>query len=214
MWHALRTFKYKGSKNPRYGYQINSKLYDKISQEQAKIASEEQKGVFFWNNGIEQIKSKECPGEGFKRGRLVKEKRRWWTNGKKNKWQENQPGDNWYLGRIQRTDKIKWTNGIKEIRAITCPGPDWWKGGKPHSPETRAKLSEARKKQKTPSCKAVKIIDIKGKEYIFESVIEASRILFETDKKYGKLSHLVRLCEKGSKPRKDSEFYGWYAEYL
>lgn len=214
MWHALRTFRYKGTKNPRYGYKINSRLYDRIKREQAKIASEEQSGVLFWNNGVKQVKSKECPGPGFKRGRLIKEKRQWWTNGKNNKWQPKSPGLGWHLGRTINHNKTKWNNGMLEIFSVDCPGPGWKKGGKPHSEETKSKLSIARKKQKTPSCKKVKIIDHNGIKYEFKSVVVAARTLFGTDKKYGKLSHLVRLCQKGSKPRKDSELYGWYAEYL
>lgn len=214
MWHALRSFRFKGTKNPRYGYKINSRLYDRITREQAKIASEEQKGILFWNNGIEQLKSRECPGAGFKRGRLIKEKRRWWTNGTDNKWQSNCPGTDWYLGRTKKNNKVKWTNGITECWSLECPGPRWKKGGKPHSQETIIKISNARKEQKTLSCKKVKFIDNNGIEYVFDSVINASRNLFGSDKNRGKLYHLIAVCSNGNRLHKNSELYGWYAEYL
>jgi len=28
------------------------------------------KGLLWWNNGVDQRRSSECPGEGYKRGRL------------------------------------------------------------------------------------------------------------------------------------------------
>lgn len=35
-----------------------------------KICSEASKGLLCWNNGIENVRSKECPGAGWTRGRL------------------------------------------------------------------------------------------------------------------------------------------------
>jgi hypothetical protein len=78
MWHALRCFTYSSYKNKRYGYKINSKLYETIKIKQAEAASTDHKGKFYWNNEKIQIKSNTCPGKDFKKGRLILEKKKWW----------------------------------------------------------------------------------------------------------------------------------------
>ena len=40
------------------------------SAEHRKKLSEARKGIHWWNNGIEMKMSRECPGEGWKRGRI------------------------------------------------------------------------------------------------------------------------------------------------
>ena len=41
-----------------------------LSNEHRQKLSEAAKGKHWWNNGISSIRSRECPGEGWKRGRL------------------------------------------------------------------------------------------------------------------------------------------------
>ena len=42
-----------------------------MSQEQKEKIRETSKGIFWWNNGVVEIKSKNCP-DGFVRGRIRK----------------------------------------------------------------------------------------------------------------------------------------------
>ena len=50
---------------------ISNKLKGKVrSQEHCRKISIVKKGIHWWNNGIEMKMSRECPGEGWKRGRL------------------------------------------------------------------------------------------------------------------------------------------------
>ena len=52
----------KGDKNPFFG--------KRHSEESRKKMSAANKGKHCWNNGISSIRSRECPGEGWTRGRL------------------------------------------------------------------------------------------------------------------------------------------------
>lgn len=148
MWFALNNFLRSSYKNPRDSLKITGKLYEEIKIKQAEFASLENKGVLFWNNGVEQVKSKDWPGDGFVRGRLMTQSRRWWTNGEKNKWVEKCPDNGWYLGKTVDSTKTKWTNGTVDIMSAECPGDGWYKGGRPHSEETKQKIREKRKLQR------------------------------------------------------------------
>jgi len=97
-----------------------------------------QRGTCWWNNGVEQVKVFECPGEGWIRGRLGK----WWNNGIKNRFGVVSPGSDWIPGRIQvektaerqsssGTGNVWWNNGEKATRARTCPGEGWVRGRLP-----------------------------------------------------------------------------------
>ena len=97
-----------------------------------------QKGTSWWNNGVEQVKLFECPGEGWKKGRLGK----WWNNGVENKFGIEPPSDDWLLGRVQieRTAKrqsssgtgnVWWNNGKEATRSKTSPGEGWVRGRLP-----------------------------------------------------------------------------------
>jgi hypothetical protein len=94
-----------------------------------------QEGTCWWNNGIEQVKVFECPGEGWVLGRLGK----WWNNGVKNRFGMHAPGEGWVLGRIQvqsTADRqsssgkgnVWWNNGTISTRAKQCPGEGWTRG--------------------------------------------------------------------------------------
>tara|TARA_B110000971_G_scaffold203782_1_gene224598 strand:+ start:5007 stop:5606 length:600 start_codon:yes stop_codon:yes gene_type:complete len=104
---------------------LENGFYDKLG----KLNSERLKGIsnpehserlkekfkthkmLWWNNGIEQIRSPECPAEGWRRGRIN-------------------------TGTMSSTLKEKyaaapnfwWNNGIKNTRKTECPGPEWVRG--------------------------------------------------------------------------------------
>lgn len=65
----------------------------------------------FWNNGLIQTRSKDCPGEGWVRGKL--------------------PFSNDHKDNIRRTMKTLfwWVNRKGEVtRSEQCPGPEWIRG--------------------------------------------------------------------------------------
>ena len=67
-------------------------------------------GMVFWNNGVDQLRSKECPGSGWKRGRLP------WKDEHKKSFGNTSRGSRW------------WTNGETTKRSKNCPGPGWKPG--------------------------------------------------------------------------------------
>ena len=91
-----------------------SKGYDttgrKRPPEEVRPGGLAMKGMYTWNNGERETRAKECPGEGWKRGRLKDpfEGTRanpsgtlWWVNSKgQNKRQVESPGPNWQQGRV------------------------------------------------------------------------------------------------------------------
>lgn len=61
------------------------------------------KGRIWWNNGLEQKYEKECPSEGWIKGRLLdptktNKGRKWYTNGVSNKMAVDCPGQGWIAG--------------------------------------------------------------------------------------------------------------------
>ena len=97
-----------------------------------------QMGSSWWNNGVEQVKVFECPGEGWVQGRLGK----WWNNSIENRFGVHAPEEGWVLGRIQvqrtadrqsssGTGNVWWNNGKEATRSRTCPGDDWVRGRLP-----------------------------------------------------------------------------------
>ena len=82
-----------------------SKAYSNKTSEQkselAKKSSESAKGRKYWNNGITNILVRECPGGGWKLGRIASEKmkgRKWWNNGITNTITKECPGNDWKPG--------------------------------------------------------------------------------------------------------------------
>jgi hypothetical protein len=65
----------------------------KGSKKQAKVIS----NTNWWNKDGKHKRSKECPGEGWKIGRIMYS---WWNNGKEQKQSELQPDKDWSLGRL------------------------------------------------------------------------------------------------------------------
>ena len=78
----------KGNKPPR---QLSEEHKEKLSKLHA--------GRTMWTNGIENKVCYECPGEGWYKGRTVKQHGRSW-----------------------------WNNGKEAVLSIECPGKDWVKG--------------------------------------------------------------------------------------
>jgi hypothetical protein len=60
----------KGEKNPMYGKSRTDDEKERIRQK--VLLNNPQRGTFWWNNGIEEMRSKECPRQGWERGRLDK----------------------------------------------------------------------------------------------------------------------------------------------
>lgn len=57
------------------------------------------KGALWWNNGIINMRAKQCPA-GFVKGRLGRTGIKWWTNGIEEKQCTVCPGDGWSIGRL------------------------------------------------------------------------------------------------------------------
>jgi hypothetical protein len=73
----------------------------KQSEESIKKATEKKIGRFWWNNGEEVISSKECPGEGWVKGRGI-----YWNNGKNQTISLKQPGPEWVEGTLSDFNRI------------------------------------------------------------------------------------------------------------
>jgi len=71
-------------------------------------------GTKWWNNGIKNKIAMDCPGQGWKRGKLSKSRKyksgkespnankRWWNNKKEEVFTETKPDDSWERGRIKK----------------------------------------------------------------------------------------------------------------
>lgn len=76
-------------------------------------------GKKWWNNGSFNIRSDECPGEGWSRGVIHKSKgikrgpenanygKKWWNNGKEETLSDTDLTSPWVKGRLKRNKKIK-----------------------------------------------------------------------------------------------------------
>lgn len=106
------------------------------------------RGKGWWHCGDKEVKSAECPGEGWQRGRTPKAKvgllksgalannqaRHWWNNGTEQVFAADCP-EGWKSGRLphRRTPyvgpkKFWWTDGEKEILRSDSPGEGWMPG--------------------------------------------------------------------------------------
>jgi hypothetical protein len=70
-------------------------------QESIEKTTKKNIGRFWWNNGKEVISSKECPGEGWVKGRGI-----YWNNGKKQTISLKQPGPEWVEGTLSDFNRI------------------------------------------------------------------------------------------------------------
>ena len=87
----------------------------------------------WWNNGIKDTKSIECPGEGWEQGMLPKGT--YWNNGTDQRVCFNSPGEGWVPGCIGTTNKglSFWNNGLEQGMFIHQPSIGWTKGKLPGS---------------------------------------------------------------------------------
>lgn len=159
--------------NPLFINQNNSgknfKGGSNITKETLEKRSMKISGMVFWNNGQINKRSKECPGDGWFRGKFLNDiskknvsdsqigfKR--WTNGIENKKSKECPGDGWILGTVRTDEQIKirkeinlgrkwWNNGIKNKSSKECPG-DGWVIGKLMAEDERSRRVESIKGRK------------------------------------------------------------------
>jgi hypothetical protein len=95
----------------------------------ATVPNEKTKDRKCWNNGMKNVFSKKCPGEGWVRGMIGDSGHKGlkcWNNGRETRLCKECPGDGWIRGRI---DEWKWwNNGVKSIKSKKCPGEGWKRG--------------------------------------------------------------------------------------
>ena len=118
-----------GTKMPKeFGERMSEKLRGrKLSEDWKRKISESHKGkskdyiqnTYWWNDGIKNYRSQECPFEGCVKGRI-----RFNNVGSK--------GMKW------------WNNGVVEVLSKECP-QGFWHGKLPMKEETKKKLSEYNK---------------------------------------------------------------------
>ena len=92
----------------------------------------------WWNNGAENTRSIDCPGENWTLGRLNLPDSFtaiWWNNGEKSVRSVNSPGENWVRGHLHGVPKHGhqagwgwWNNGMQQKRSLECPGDGWTQG--------------------------------------------------------------------------------------
>lgn len=83
----------------------------------------------------------------------------------------------------------------------------------PHPGESNGMFGVHRYGSTNPNAKSATIIDDRGNIYKGDCLKEVCEKIFGHTKYYGRLKHLVSLCEKGKKPRRDSIFYNWTGKY-
>ena len=71
------------------------------NKERVKQHKQRMHNSLFWNNGKTCIRAKECPGEGWVRGKLTCGVI-WWNNGSLEKWSKESPGPEWIKGRLYK----------------------------------------------------------------------------------------------------------------
>ena len=100
---------YSNGKHPHIGMKRDDAARENVSRAT--------KGLRHWTNGTVNIKSKDCPGEGWVIGRLE-------NPNFKHSAERKETIKKMYSG-----GKMNWWNDGKENRRqIDCPGPDWQKG--------------------------------------------------------------------------------------
>lgn len=87
------------------------------------------KGKKWWNNGITQKLSIECPGQDWKLGTL-KKGTTWWTNGVDDVLSSESPGKEWQTGRQKTKENIPWNKGVKGAQVPWNKGKKGIKGHK------------------------------------------------------------------------------------
>jgi len=88
----------------KYSPETIEKMRIKATGRRHKVSKktiERKKQCVWWNNGIENKFSKECPGFGWIKGRGT-----YWNDGHSNKLQMQCPGEGWVRGRIKKSSNI------------------------------------------------------------------------------------------------------------
>ena len=92
-------------------------------------------GSHWWNNGTENRRCVECPGEGWVLGKLGRTAGNWWNDGVVSVRSHEHPGEGWVRGHLHGKPKQGhqlgfgwWNNGTKQIRSLECPGEGWVRG--------------------------------------------------------------------------------------
>ncbi len=83
----------------------------------------------------------------------------------------------------------------------------------PHKGEKNGMFGVHRYGAENPNAKPVIIVDNKNNIYEGKCLKEVCIKIFGNEEYYSRMKHLVNLCMRGSKPRKDSMFYGWVGKY-
>lgn len=126
---------------------VTARTYEFLRKELANT-----KGTVFWNNGVQTIKARECPGSEWVRGGLTVGApggTTWWNNGEYNTTAVECPGPGWVAGMIP-TDKHKgrkpFNNGKRVIWCHEDPGGEWVPGALPtgkRSADVGKRISDA-----------------------------------------------------------------------
>ena len=115
----------------------------------AKKAAKTMTGYYWWTNGTEMTKARECPGEGWYRG--MSESR----NAKIAEARRGKPAPNKGIKHSEESNAKRramglkfWNNGVNMTQAAECPGPEWKPGMLriPKSAEHKAKIAEGRRR--------------------------------------------------------------------
>ena len=98
----------------------------------------------WWNNGMSNLRSAECPGEGWVSGKLGRTAGNWWNNGVTAVRSHIYPGEGWIRGSLPTRRNMSgenspswgrknpglfwWNNGTTHTRSSECPGEGWVRG--------------------------------------------------------------------------------------
>lgn len=105
----------------------------KLSEEHKEKISEQVKGRKWWNNGVSNKHTKECPGEGWNIGRINNNVDRVLSEETKEKIRVSNKGKTLTDEHKKLlSQKIKgrkwWNNGIENKHCFECPGDEWVRG--------------------------------------------------------------------------------------
>lgn len=105
----------------------------KLSKEHKEKISEQVKGRKWWNNGVSNKHTKECPGEGWSIGRINNNVGRVLSEETKEKIRASNTGKTLTDEHKELlSQKIKgrkwWNNGRKNKHCFECPGDEWVRG--------------------------------------------------------------------------------------
>jgi len=116
-----------GLHNPKKPWLKDSTKVDNIKQGNLK-GGKKTGSMPWWNNGVRDTKSIECPGEGWISGMMPKG--HYWNNGMEQKVSNQSPGSDWVRGGLNRTVNGRewWNNGTEQRMVFEQPAADWNRG--------------------------------------------------------------------------------------